>query len=120
MLRRRRNGFYDRMAASQYETIYGDMSDDLKDTATPDSMIAFLKQINERLGVCNTATLVGNDYSKVRGRFAGLVYKRRCAHGDVSETLAWRITDGRAFLRAYKPVWSCPENRVTRGNHPGL
>lgn len=98
--------FYGRMANGQYDAIYDDASADLKNAATRDSLISFLTQVNEQLGACRAASLVGDDYSRKGGRFVGLVYERKCTHGDVNERFAWRIADGKASLRGYHPAGS--------------
>ena len=94
--------FYRRMSSEEYGAIWDAAHSDLKNAASRNELIGAFQQLNKKLGVCNAPTLVNTDYAVKDGEpFVGLVYSRKCEHGEVNEKLAWKIVDGKPLLRGY-------------------
>ncbi|HSK43017.1 MAG TPA: hypothetical protein VLA83_03910 [Candidatus Binatia bacterium] len=93
---------YLHVAAQDYGKIWDEADDDFKKSATREQMVAVISQRNQQLGACSPPELADNDFAdNDKGHFVGLIYHRKCEHGDINERLAWRITDGKALLRGY-------------------
>lgn len=94
--------FYRRMFSEEYGAIWDGAHDDLKNATSRDQLIDTLRQLNQKLGTCDAPRLVDTDYASKDGdHFVGLVYSRKCEHGEVNEKLAWKIVGGKALLRGY-------------------
>jgi hypothetical protein len=93
---------YKHVSAREYGAIWDEAHDDLKNSASREQMIASLQQRNQELGACNVPQLINTDLvDNNEGNFVGLIYRRKCDHGEINERLAWKIVDGKALLRGY-------------------
>jgi hypothetical protein len=93
---------YAHVAAQDYGAIWDQAYDDLKKSASREKLIQVLSQRNQQLGVCSPPVLADSDFSdNENGHFVGLIYHRKCEHGEIDERLAWKIVDGKALLRGY-------------------
>jgi cytoskeletal protein RodZ len=93
---------YAHVAAQDYGAIWDQANDEFKKSASRENLIDVLRQRYQKLGVCGPPSLVDLDFSdNDRGHFVGLVYQRKCEHGNLNERLAWQIVDGKALLRGY-------------------
>src|SRR6202140_1286751 len=93
---------YAHVAAQDYGAIWDQANDDLKKSASRERLVEPLKQRNQEIGACSAPKLVNTDSSdNESGHFVGLIYRRKCEHGEINERLAWKIVDGKARLRGY-------------------
>lgn len=93
---------YAHVAGQDYGAIWDQANDDLKKSASREQLIAVLSKRNQKLGACSAPVLADSDFSdNDGGHFVGLIYSRKCEHGEINERLAWKIVDGKAVLRGY-------------------
>jgi hypothetical protein len=93
---------YAHVAGQDYGAIWDQANDDLKKSASREQLIAVLSKRNQKLGACSAPVLADTDSSdNDGGHFVGLIYRRKCEHGEINERLAWKIVDGKAVLRGY-------------------
>ena len=93
---------YGHVSAGEYGAIWDEAHDDLKSFGSREQMITSLQQRNQELGACNAPQIINTDVvDNNDGNFVGLIYRRKCEHGEINERLAWKIVDGKALLRGY-------------------
>ena len=95
--------FHQRLDSGQYETIYEQADQSLKDSRQKAEFITSLRDLHEKLGKAGKTTMGGFQLMSVSGQGSGvaLVMQTEFARGLVEERFVWRLKDGTAELSAY-------------------
>jgi len=102
MAQRAAEDFYRRLVVKDYATIWDTAHPDFKKSTSRDQMTQQLEQLDKKLGNCSAPALLDTNYDILNGeQVIGLIYQRKCEHGEIRERFGWKIVDGKALLRGY-------------------
>jgi hypothetical protein len=95
--------FYQQVAAKQYAAMYDGASTDLKNSISSDDFVAMMQRIDQNMGACGPPVKRMDVHTKVNGQgtFRDQGYTRKCANGDLEETITIVIRGGVAKLAGY-------------------
>jgi hypothetical protein len=95
--------FYQEVAAKQYAAIYDSAAVDLKNSISSDGFVAMMQRIDQNMGACGSPVKRFDIHTKInsQGTFRDQGYTRKCANGDLEETVTIVIRGGEAKLAGY-------------------
>jgi hypothetical protein len=95
--------FYQEVAAKQYQAMYDGAANDLKNGVASDAFVAMMQRIDQNMGVCGPPKKRFDVHINInsQGTFRDQGYARKCANGDLEETVTIVIRNGEAKLAGY-------------------
>jgi len=95
--------FYQQVAAKQYQAIYDGAATDLRNSVSSDAFVAMMQRIDQNMGACGPPTKQPNIHTNINGQgtFRSQLYARKCANGELEETVTIVIRNGVAKLADY-------------------
>lgn len=95
--------FHQRLDAGQFDAIYTDASEELRQATPHEQFVAFLGEVHGKMGNTTSAneTSWHVNFDSAGNRVA-LVYSTTFANGVSNEQFAYRMHDGKALLLGYR------------------
>lgn len=94
--------FHKQLDGTQFEAIWQDSAQDLKNSGREASFMVFLDAVHRKLGAFRSGKQQGwNDQASTNGHFITLNYLSIFAKGTATENFVYRIQDGKALLAGY-------------------
>ena len=95
--------FYQEVAAKQYQAIYDGAATDLKNSISSDAFVAMMQRIDQNMGACGPPVKRLDIHTNINGQgtFRDQGYTRKCANGELQETVTIVIRNGEAKLAGY-------------------
>jgi hypothetical protein len=94
---------HSRLNAEEYDAIYDDALDGLKNSVTKDSVTASMKQTHDRMGKILQVTEHWINYVKGDPLPIRAIYNIKCEKGDFNEQIAYGMdAHGKALLAQYQ------------------
>ncbi|HXQ09743.1 MAG TPA: hypothetical protein VN805_01965 [Caulobacteraceae bacterium] len=107
--------FYQQVAAKSYRAIYDGAATDLRNSISSDDFVALMQRIDQNMGACGPPVKRFDIHINItqQGTFRDQGYTRKCANGDLAETVTIVIRNGEAKLAGYhlgNPAAASAEN----------
>jgi hypothetical protein len=97
--------FHDLLNTSQFEAVYDQSDQAMKQTASADRLVKLLSAVHRKLGAAGDSALQNwNVNHTTSGQFVTLNYKTTFAGGAGDENFVYRMDGGRAKLAGYHIV----------------
>jgi hypothetical protein len=95
--------FYQEVAAKSYQAIYDGAATDLKNSISSDGFVALMQRIDHNMGACGPPAKRFDIHINItqQGTFRDQGYTRKCANGELAETVTIVIRNGEAKLAGY-------------------
>lgn len=94
--------FHESLSAEQFESIYTEASEELKQASTKESFVSLLGGVRKKLGVVKSSTIQSwNVQYHTSGTFVTLNYATVYAEGEASERFVYRLKEEQALLAGY-------------------
>ncbi len=94
--------FHEMLSAGQFEQIYAQSDDTLKNVTTTEQLTRILSAIDRKLGAVKSSESSGwGTNFGTSGTSVTLRYRTQFEHGTAAETFVYRFTDGKGLLAGY-------------------
>jgi hypothetical protein len=95
--------FHQRLNQGDFESIYGDATDDFRRAATRADEIKFFEMVHQKMGISEKMSTQGFHINWQNGhKFVNQVYDTQFVLGQAQESFVWNIAQDQAHLQSYR------------------